>query len=94
MRELHGLCVWAVIFPNALSLGTAAEPPRTDLNPVSRANLWVTEGTIEQMPGGLSVSVLKMRAYLNASTLQIAEAEFMYLGSTGNEARLGSGERT
>jgi hypothetical protein len=93
VRELHGLCVWAVIFLNALSLGTEAKPPRTDLNPVSRANLCVTEGTIEQMPGGrLSVSVPKMRAYLNALTPQIAEARFTYLGSTGNEARLGSGE--
>ena len=36
VRELHGLCVCALIFPNALSLGTGAEPPRTDLSPVSR----------------------------------------------------------
>lgn len=33
-----------------------------------------------------------MRAYLNAATGQFVEARFTYLGSTGNEARLGSGE--
>jgi hypothetical protein len=33
-----------------------------------------------------------MRAYLNALTPQSVEADFTYLGSTGNEARLGSGE--
>jgi hypothetical protein len=33
-----------------------------------------------------------MRAYLNAFTPQVVEAHFTYLGSTGNEARLGSGE--
>jgi hypothetical protein len=39
----------------------------------------------------LSVKVPKMRAYLNALTLQAIESRFTYLGSTGNEARLGSG---
>jgi hypothetical protein len=33
-----------------------------------------------------------MRAYLNAFTPPQVEARFTYLGSTGNEARLGSGE--
>ena len=33
-----------------------------------------------------------MRAYVNRSTPQVIEARFTYLGSTGNEARLGSGE--
>ena len=33
-----------------------------------------------------------MRAYLNEVTPQIIEARVTYLGSTGNEARLGSGE--
>jgi len=60
---------------------------------VSRANLCVTEGVIEELPGArLSVSVPKMRAYLNAFTPQFVEAHFTYLGSTGSEARLGSGE--
>jgi hypothetical protein len=65
----------------------------TKLMSVSRANLCVTEGAIEELPGQrLSVSVPKMRAYLNALTPQLVEARFTYLGSTGNEARLGSGE--
>jgi hypothetical protein len=38
------------------------------------------------------VSVPKMRAYVNAFTSQLVEAHFTFLGSTGNEARLGSGE--
>jgi len=60
---------------------------------VSRSNLCVTEGAIEESPGrALSVTVPKMRAYLNAFTPQLVEAQFTYLGSTGNEARLGSGE--
>ncbi len=60
---------------------------------VSRSNLCVTEGAIEELPGrGLSVTAPKMRAYLNAFTPQLVEAQFTYLGSTGNEARLGSGE--
>jgi hypothetical protein len=63
------------------------------LMPVSREGLCVTEGAIEDLPGQkLSVSVPKMRAYVNVMTPQDVEARFTYLGSTGNEARLGSGE--
>jgi hypothetical protein len=48
---------------------------------------------MEQLPGQrLSVSVAKMRAYVNAYTQPSAEARFTYLGSTGNEAPLASGE--
>jgi hypothetical protein len=61
--------------------------------PVSRANLCVTEGAIEELPGQrLSVNVPKMRAYVNAYTQPVAETRFTYLGSTGNEAPLASGE--
>jgi hypothetical protein len=83
---------WALIC--LVALGVAAAPPSGNkLSPVSRANLCVTEGAIEERAGGrLGVSVPKMRAYLNALTLQSVEADFTYLGSTGNEARLGSGE--
>jgi hypothetical protein len=68
------------------------------LVPVPRANLCVTEGTIEESAGPrLSVDVPKMRAYLNGPAQQSpapqsVEADFTYLGATGNEARLGSGE--
>lgn len=81
---------WTLISLSGLSLNAASEPK---LRSVSRADLCVTEGSIEELPGDrLSVNVPKMRAYLNASTPQIVEARFVYLGSTGNDARLGSGE--
>jgi hypothetical protein len=75
------------------SLQASPKAPSVKLVAVSRANLCVTEGAIEELPGGrLSVTVPKMRAYLNAPTPQAIEVRFTYLGSTGNEARLGSGE--
>jgi hypothetical protein len=40
----------------------------------------------------LAVNVPKMRAYVNAYTQPVAEVRFTYLGSTGNEAPLASGE--
>jgi len=60
---------------------------------VTRPLLCVTEGSLDEMPGGrLSVSVPKMRAYVNRQTTQIIEASLTYVGPTKNEARLGSGE--
>lgn len=93
MRKRQHLYTWAFMFLGAWSLGAASEPSETTLISVSRANLCVTEGAIEESPGErLSVGVPKMRAYLNVLTPQIVEARFTYLGPTGNEARLGSGE--
>jgi len=61
--------------------------------PIARAHLCVTEGSVTELPGDrLSVSVPKMRAYATVSTLQDVTAHFTYLGATGGEARLGSGE--
>jgi hypothetical protein len=86
-RVSIAICLLILILLPALNSAS------TELDSVSRANLCVTEGAIEELPGGrLSVSVPKMRAYLNRLTPQIVEARFNYLGSTGNEARLGSGE--
>jgi hypothetical protein len=83
---------WALICLVALRVA-AAPPSGNKLSPVPRANLCVTEGAIEELLGArLAVSVPKMRAYLNALTPQSVEADFTYLGATGNEARLGSGE--
>jgi len=71
----------------------SAGPQPVQWMPVSRANLCVTEGAIEELPGHrLSVSVPKMRAYVNAYSEPVAEVRFTYLGSTGNEAPLASGE--
>jgi hypothetical protein len=93
MRQRQDLFTWAVIFLSALSLSAALDSLGTTVVSVSRASLCVTEGAIEELPGErLSVSVSKMRAYLNAFTPQLVEAHFTYLGPTENEARLGSGE--
>lgn len=63
------------------------------MNRVTRTMLCVTEGSLDEMPGErISVSVPKMRGYVNRQTLQIIEADFTYLGATKNEARLGSGQ--
>jgi len=75
-----------------LTMRANANAP-ANLAVVSRGELCITEGAIEELPGNrLSVAAPKMRAYLNAPTAQTIEAHFTYLGSTGNEARLGSGE--
>jgi hypothetical protein len=70
---------------------TAGSQPH--LSPVSKANLCVTEGAIDSLPGQrLAVDVAKMRAYVNAYTQPEAQARFTYLGATPNEAPLASGE--
>ncbi len=93
MQQRSDLSSWAVMLFGALSLTAATPFPTAQLFQVPRANLCVTEGAIEQAPGQrLSVAVPKMRAYLNALTPPVVEADFAYWGSTGNEARLGSGE--
>jgi hypothetical protein len=75
------------------SAALSADSQSVQWVPVSRANLCVTEGTIDQLPGQrLTVNVPKMRAYVNAYTQPVAEVRFTYLGSTGNEAPLASGE--
>ena len=87
MSNLQSLSSFALLIAFAL--------PASDSKPlpIPRSNLCVTEGAIEELPGQkLSVTVPKMRAYVNALTPQDVEAQFTYLGSTGNEARLGSGE--
>jgi len=60
---------------------------------LDRENLCVTEGAIEKVSGDrLRVNVPKMRAYAVVATAQSTEVRFTYLGPTGKEARLGSGE--
>ena len=93
MQEQKPFFISSLLLLAILTIHAAASSPAASLTPVSRADLCVTEGAIEELPGGrLSVSVPKMRAYLNALTPQSVEAHFTYRGSTGNEARLGSGE--
>jgi hypothetical protein len=93
MFERKVSCPWVLLLLGVWAIRAVANSPGPNLMVVSRASLCVTEGAIEELPGGrLSVGVPKMRAYVNASTPQFVEAHFTYLGSTGNEARLGSGE--
>lgn len=93
MQNRKVSCTWMFLFACALPLGAAPESLIIRLLPVSRSNLCVTEGAIEALPGDrLGISVPKMRAYVNASTPPVVETKFTYLGATGNEARLGSGE--
>ena len=88
MRNLQTFCALAIVF-----LSPKINSQSTHFVPVSKANLCVTEGTIDQQPGqSLSVNVSKMRAYVNAFTQPVAEARFTYLGSTPNESPLASGE--
>lgn len=64
-----------------------------NLKPVSQAQLCVTEGGIDQLPGDhLQVNAPAMRAYLTFVTAQIEEARFTYQGSTQNQKPLGSAE--
>jgi hypothetical protein len=91
MQKAKTFCAFALVCLSSCDLN--AGPPSAQWTSVSRANLCVTEGTIEELPGQrLSVSVPKMRAYVNAYTQPVAEVRFTYLGSTGNEAPLASGE--
>jgi hypothetical protein len=77
----------------AAGLSAAAVASDTKMMHVSRGDLCVTEGAIEEAPHDeLLVNAPKMRAYVNAITPQVVEARFTYLGATENEARLGSGE--
>lgn len=63
------------------------------LAPIARAQMCVTEGALGPAESGWwLVDSPKMRAYFNQATAPAIEARFQYLGSTGNEARLGSGE--
>lgn len=59
---------------------------------ISRADLCVTEGTIDSGPAAsLRVDSSKMRAYVNAKTTQSIEARITYLGASTHDIPLGSG---
>ncbi|HTC45194.1 MAG TPA: hypothetical protein VK696_09115 [Steroidobacteraceae bacterium] len=63
------------------------------LAPVPRSQMCVTEGAIAQSGAERrwSISVSKVRAYVNFTTEPIVEARFRYLGPTADEVPLGSG---
>ena len=83
----------AIFLLAAFAFEAVPRAPGTKLVAVSRADLCVTEGAVDELPGGrLSVSLPKMRAYVNQFTPPEVAVHFTYLGATGKEARLGSGE--
>jgi len=85
MGGAMAILAWAVV---PLSRGSDGR-----MNHVTRAMLCVTEGSLEEIPGErLSVSVPKMRGYVNRQTSQTIEASLTYVGLTKNEAKLGSGQ--
>jgi hypothetical protein len=93
MRKRQNQYGWSLVLLSGSTLSAGPQSVTTRLMPVSKANLCVTEGTIQEFPGqGFSVNVPKVRAYLNAYTQPVAEARFTYFGPTPNEAPLASGE--
>jgi hypothetical protein len=77
----------------AVSLNGTTHAADTNLRAISHDQLCVTEGAIEDVgTRRLAVNVPKMRAYVEERTAPAVQMRFQYLGSTGNEGRLGSGE--
>ena len=76
-----------------LSFGaTLSQAGSGSLITVTRENLCVTEGSIEQSGANLRVSVPKMRAFATVAAAPSAEVRFTYLGPTAKSSALGSGE--
>src|SRR5438477_7556608 len=87
MRRVGSVAVLAV------STGALAQDAAPAVAPVARANLCITEGAIDQLPGRLlGVAVPKMRAVARTGGGQAIELRFRYLGITAQVDRLGSGE--
>ncbi len=85
--------IFAVLQVAALIVCAIATTTSAKLTVISRTQLCVTEGAIEEASGHrLLVDVPKMRAFVAMPTAQDAEARFTYLGPTSQETRLGSGE--
>ena len=93
MRKRQHLSILVLVLLSESTLSAGPQSPGARLTPVSKANLCVTEGSIEETPDHrLLVNVAKMRAYVNAYTQPLAQVQFTYLGSTPNEVPLASGE--
>jgi len=82
----------AVLVISASSVGVASGSTVLPYG-VSRADLCVTEGMIDQLPAShrFIVDSPKMRAFVNAAPVQSIEARFTYLGATSHDIPLGSG---
>ena len=87
---LYAFCF--LVFLAASGRSTVGRSPEDGMS-IGRDRLCVTEGSIAELSSHrLSVTVPKMRAYATVPTSQDVTAHFTYLGATGGEARLGSGE--
>jgi len=81
------------VFLCLAGLSEATAEHLTKMMHLSREDLCVTEGALEEAPDqGLLVNVPKMRAYVNELTPQAVEARITYQGRTEQEVPLGSGE--
>ena len=81
VQKRRAIYVCALILLTLLDLTQLSYSAASKLTIVPRAKLCVTEGTIEESPGGeLIVSVPTMRAYVNAFSSRLIEAHFTFLG--------------
>jgi hypothetical protein len=81
------------VFAALPNCGSSPVALPTQMAPVPRSKLCVTEGALEQVKGSqLAVTVPKMRAFVAAGTAQAVEARFTYLGPAVSDAPLASGE--
>ena len=93
MRTGIRICFLAWLIVTDLSRGWPSPAFPVRMVTVPRAKLCITEGVLEERKGPrLAVSVPKMRAFVAAATTQVVETRLTYLGPTGAETRLGSGE--
>lgn len=71
---------------------SAGDSSSTELAPVPRSHLCVTEGALEALADGrMLIGAAKLRAVLAAPGRQAIEARFVYLGPTAETAPLRSG---
>lgn len=94
MEAKFRVCLLSLL---VLGIGPSrASPNQTtsrSMIPVPRDKLCVTEGRLQELKGSrFAVAVPKMRAFVAALTPQVVEARFTYLGPSGGETPLGSGE--
>lgn len=91
-KHKSAVVLFLIAFMGAGAGTGSAESAADRMIQVSRDTLCVTEGEISETSQGLlSVSVPKMRAYVNAWTAPDVEARFTYQGPSAQESRLGSG---
>ena len=80
MQKRRAIYACVLILLTLLALTQLSYSAASKLTIVPRAKLCVTEGTIEESPGGeLIVSVPKC-AYVNAFSSRLIEAHFTFLG--------------